>query len=68
MDAGQLGWQHWKSKPLIIWKKIPQDGILPNSRSRKTHKHISVNIDIIFTNILIQIQTQQWRGGGINHT
>ena len=41
-----------------IYRKYPlqdsQYGVQPRGRSYEVHKHIVVNIDVIFTNMLIQ--------------
>ena len=49
-----------KMEQQIIYKKYAwqdsQSGVQTRSRSYEVHKHITVNIDIILTNILIKTQ------------
>ena len=54
MDAVQRGLQQWENKAVNICNKLPQYGVLLISRSCKVHKHIAVNMDIIFTIKLIK--------------
>ena len=56
MNAYQQGYKHWHNKSVNENDKLPQDGVQPRGRLNKIHKHIAVNIDITFTNILIQMQ------------
>ena len=49
-----------KTEQKIIYRKYvwqdSQYGVKLRSRSYEVHKHIAVNVDIIFTQILIQTQ------------
>ena len=53
MNEGQQGWRKWKNKSYIgnINDKINKYLLQPMSIPYVIHQHITVNIDIKFTNI-----------------
>ena len=54
MNAGQKGWQQWNNNKSKYTQQDTQGVVKPRIRLCKVQTHITVNIDIIFANILIQ--------------
>ena len=54
MDTGQKGWQQWNNNKSKYTQQDTQGVVKPRIRLCKVQTHITVNIDIIFANILIQ--------------
>ena len=67
MNSSQRVWQQSKNKSGNIFSKITQDGFQQRRRLYKVHKHILLNIDIICTNKLIQMQISQQLNDIIPH-